>query len=246
MPLSEPDIIFFRYTFIMGQAESLVFEVRLDPEDLSYQTQTLEEPAPWTALDFHTCDGCPLLASGIERCPVAVNLQDIIHGFKRAISYEKVDIVIETPERTYSKLQGSMQSGLSSILGLIMTTSGCPSLDYLRPMTKTHLPFASMSETIYRAISMYLMGQFTRAKNGLEPDWSLAGLTTIYNRIDRINMSMVKRLQSATEQDASLNAVVILDSFAKMVPMTIGGLVNDLDVLFWPYLRDDQGDVPKL
>jgi len=49
---------------------------------------------------------------------------------------------------------------------------------------------------------------------------------------------MVKRLQAATEQDASLNAVVILDSFAKMIPMTIDGSIHELEQLFWPYLKD--------
>jgi len=185
------------------------------------------------------------MGTGATKCPVAINFQDIVHEFKDAISYDKVDIIIETEERSYIKDQVPMQSGLSSILGLIMVTSGCPSMDYLRPMVKTHLPFATISETIYRAISMYLLGQFTRAKNGLEPDWTLAGLSDIYAQIDKINRSMVQRLQSATQQDASLNAVVILDSFAKMVPLTISGVVNDLDDLFWPYLEPGDSEDPK-
>ena len=132
-----------------------------------------------------------------------------------------------------------MQSGLSSILGIIMVTSGCPTLDYLRPMVGTHLPFASIDESIYRAMSMYLLAQFTRAKNGLEPDWTLKGLSKIYAEIDNINISIVKRLRAATEEDASLNAVVILDSFAKLVPMSINGSFGGMEDLFWPYLQDD-------
>ncbi|MEA3288473.1 MAG: hypothetical protein U9Q77_14025 [Candidatus Marinimicrobia bacterium] len=227
----------FKYTFRLPESKTHEFVILLNRERLTYQTFTKAEPANWTALSYHTCANCPLVEQGVEHCPVAFNLQDIVGAFTHAISYDKVDVSIETEERTYRKNGVTMQSGLSSILGIIMVTSGCPSLDYLRPMVMTHLPFATISESIYRSISMYLLAQFTRAKSGLEPDWTLEGLTQIYARIDKINISMVKRLQAATKQDASLNAVVILDSFAKMIPMTIDGSLKELEQLFWPYLE---------
>ena len=232
--------IFFKYTFKMPDSRTFDFEILLDQKTLTYQTIESAEQPPWTELEFHMCEGCTLAQSEVNHCPVAVNLRDIVTTFKSDVSYDLVDISIETAERTYSKQQVSMQSGLSSILGIIMVTSGCHSLDYLRPMVQTHLPFASMNEGIYRAMSMYLLAQFTRAKNGLDPDWSMKGLSQIYDRIDSVNISMVKRLQAATEEDASLNAVVILDSFAKMVPMTIDGSFGEMESLFWPYLQDAQ------
>ncbi len=235
--LSEnPNQITFKYTFNLPESKSHEFIILLDPEKLTYQTVNSEAPADWTALGYHTCENCPLVEQNVTHCPVAVNLQDIVDAFTSAISYAQVDVCIETEARTYCKNQVSMQSGLSSILGIIMVTSGCPILDHLRPMVKSHLPFATIGESIYRAISMYLLAQFTRASNGLEPDWTLKGLTRIYAQIDKINISMVRRLQAATEQDASLNAVVILDSFAKMIPMTIDGSMRELEQLFWPYL----------
>jgi len=237
MPATGSEPIYFNYKFILPDAESKEFRVLLNAHDLSYQRRGSTPAAPWTDLAYHTCTACPLVALGHSQCPVAVNLQDIVHAFSTAISYDQVAIEIETAERNYSKQDVSMQSGLSSILGIIMVTSGCPSLDYLRPMVKTHLPFATISESVYRSISMYLLSQFTRARNGLEPDWTLEGLNAIYDRIDKINISMVRRLQAATEQDASLNAVVILDSFAKMVPLTISGTIQELEDLFWPYLE---------
>lgn len=237
MLAENPHQMAFKYTFRLPESKTHEFVILLNRERLTYQTFTKAEPANWTALSYHTCANCPLVEQGVEHCPVAFNLQDIVGAFTHAISYDKVDVSIETEERTYRKNGVTMQSGLSSILGIIMVTSGCPSLDYLRPMVMTHLPFATISESIYRSISMYLLAQFTRAKSGLEPDWTLEGLTQIYARIDKINISMVKRLQAATKQDASLNAVVILDSFAKMIPMTIDGSLKELEQLFWPYLE---------
>lgn len=227
-----------KYKFKMADSRSIEFEVLLSPEKLDYQSMVSSEKPSWTELEFHMCEGCKLADLGMSHCPVAVNLQDIVSAFKSDVSYDTIDLIIETSERTYSKKNVTMQSGLSSILGIIMTTSGCPSLDYLRPMVATHLPFASIDESIYRSMSMYLLAQYTRAKNGLEPDWSLKGLHDIYTDIDAINISMVKRLQAATEEDASLNAVVILDSFAKLVPMSIDGSFGGMDKLFWPYLKD--------
>ena len=229
----------FRYKFKMADARSIEFEVLLSADRLAYQTLSHAEKPSWTDLGFHMCEGCKLAETSVNHCPVAVNLQDIVTTFKSDVSYDIIDLSIETAERTYSKEKVSMQSGLSSILGIIMVTSGCPSLDHLRPMVATHLPFASIDESIYRAMSMYLLAQFVRAKNGLEPDWTLKGLSGIYAEIDEINISMVKRLQAATEEDASLNAVVILDSFAKLVPMSIDGSFGGMEDLFWPYLQDD-------
>ncbi len=227
-----------KYKFKMADSRSIEFEILLSKDKLTYQTLSNTEKPAWTDLGFHMCEGCKLANTGVKHCPVAVNLQDIVTAFKSDVSYDIIDLSVETAERTYSKEQVSMQSGLSSILGIVMVTSGCPSLDYLRPMVATHLPFASIDESIYRAMSMYLLAQFTRAKNGLEPDWTLKGLTHIYNKIDAINISMTQRLRAATEEDASLNAVVILDSFAKLVPMSIEGSFGGMEDLFWPYLED--------
>lgn len=229
----------FIYDFEMADSRSIIFEVQLSADKLEYQTSMHSEKPAWTNLEFHMCPGCKLSELGVQQCPVAVNIQDIVTTFSSDVSYDVIDLSIETAERTYLKKQVSMQSGLSSILGIIMVTSGCPTLDKLRPMVGTHLPFATIDESIYRAMSMYLLAQFTRAKNGLEPDWSLQGLRQIYTDIDAINISMVKRLQAATEEDASLNAVVILDSFAKMVPMSIDGSFGGMEDLFWPYLDDE-------
>lgn len=193
-------------------------------------------------MEHSICEDCPLRDSGIEHCPVALNLSDLVSGFSDVLSYEEADVIIETPERTYLKEGVSVQQGLSSILGIVMVTSGCPDLNFLRPMVQSHLPFATIKETAYRACSMYLLAQFTRERQGLEADWSMHGLAYIYRRIDQINRALVKRLQSASKQDASLNAVVILDTFAQMVPMTIEGTLNDLENLFWPYLAEKKID----
>ena len=48
---------------------------------------------------------------------------------------------------------------MSSVLGLIMATAGCPWTDRFRPMARFHLPFASEAETVYRSVCMFLLAR---------------------------------------------------------------------------------------
>ena len=86
-----------------------------------------------------------------------------------AFSYEEVDVRISTDERSYVK-HTTMSEALSSLLGVYMVTSGCPIMDKLRPMVRFHLPMASSEETTFRAIAMYLVAQYFRARHGQDPD----------------------------------------------------------------------------
>ena len=118
-----------------------------------------------------------------------------------------------------------------------MVTSGCEDLDKLRPMVRFHLPFASIEESVYRATSMYQLAQYMRTQHGLEPDYEMQELLGIYKKIHNINVHFVKRLQKATEKDANLNAVAILDTFSQMVPFGIEDTLKNFEGLFSPYLK---------
>ncbi|MCF7801681.1 MAG: hypothetical protein K9N34_06650, partial [Candidatus Marinimicrobia bacterium] len=128
-----------------------------------------------------------------------------------------------------------------SLLGIIMTTSGCEPMNFLKPMTRFHLPFSTLDETIYRVAGMYLLGQHFRRKQGLEPDWTMAKLSEKYAKVDAVNANIVKRLQSATDVDSSMNAVIVLDSFAKMLPFSLLDELQNMEYLFKTYLNE--GDI---
>ena len=232
--------VYFYYSFAIERGQQISYKINLDPTTLEFINGPEPGDEDWTRLSYSICDDCPLKAKGIEHCPVAVKLADLVKAFSEVQSFEIADVEVATHERLIVKKQVPVQQGLSSILGIVMVSSGCPDLDFLRPMVRLHLPFSSIEETTYRSTSMYLLAQFTRARNDLEPDWTMEGLKDIYQRIDHINRRMVKRMQSATVQDASLNAVVILDTFAQMVPLSVGGTLRDMEYLFWPYLQDSK------
>jgi hypothetical protein len=141
-----------------------------------------------------------------------MNLSSLVESFKDSLSFENTTVTIQTHQRTYVK-QTSLQQGLSSIIGIYMVTSGCPVMDKLRPNVRFHLPFASSEETIYRAVSMYLMAQYFRMKRGEAPDWTLEHLSEIYKGVWRVNKGMTERLSHASAQDPNMNAVIVLSTF---------------------------------
>jgi hypothetical protein len=110
-------------------------------------------------------------------------------------------------------------------------------MEPLRPLVRFHLPFASMEETEFRIVSMYLVAQYFRDKNGKDADWQLAGLQEIYNKVKDVNIYFAKRLRSATSKDASVNALVILDCFAKAVPFAVKTTLSDYEKHFESYFR---------
>lgn len=235
-PNTEAADLFFRYHFTFDQQHEVTFEARLDPKTLDYLPASTRTPPYWTSFEYQSCEDC-IYREGLKHCPIAVNVGAVVEAFKDIYSYETVNVKVETRDRVYSKNGISVQQGLGSLLGIIMVTSGCGDLDKLRPMVRFHLPFASLEETIYRAVSMYLLAQYFRRKGGLEPDWNLSELVKIYHKIDAININFCKRLQIVAKKDADLNAVVVLDTFAQMLPFSIAERLDHLEYLFTSYLK---------
>ncbi|MFH1851392.1 MAG: hypothetical protein ABIA75_03530 [Candidatus Neomarinimicrobiota bacterium] len=237
--MKETPVVRITYDFIMEEQRQITFTVNLDSQTLDYIPVPKKSLPDWTRLDYEPrCVDCILTNYQHTYCPLMVNLADVVVAFKDTLSYEVVDCKVTTGERTYLREKIPIQVALSSLLGIIMVTSGCVYLDKLRPMVKFHLPFASVEETIYRSASMYLLAQYFRSRKNLDFDHELTGLTKIYENIDMVNARICKRLLAATNKDASLNAVIVLDVFAKMVPMSIDSTLSAFENLFAGYLVD--------
>lgn len=234
--MAEQSQLFYRYHFTFEDNKKVVLEVNLDPETLKYIPSSTQETPEWARFDYLPCEQCVEQNKETECCPVAANIAEVVVAFKDVYSYERVDVIVETNERVYFGEKVSIQQAMSSIVGIIMVTSGCEDLDKLKPMVRFHLPFSTTEETIYRAASMYLLAQYIRGKHGMSSDWEMNELTRIYQKIEQINTNLCKRLEMASRKDASLNAIIILDTYAKSVPMSIEETLADLEHLFSIYL----------
>jgi hypothetical protein len=215
------------YVFTFNDGVQKDFTVNLDAETLRLVTTPREDAYPaWTEMESFQCAHCPLDKAEYKHCPVAVNVIDLIDYFREFISHTDVHIAIETPERSFAK-HSTAQSGVSSLLGIYMVTSGCPIMEQLKPMVRHHLPFATLEETKYRAMSMYLLAQYFRHKAGLSADLELKGLIQIYEDIHTINVNFADKLTALKIKDTSLNAISILDSFADFTSFSIDYEMQD-------------------
>jgi len=221
----------FKYYFIFENGERATFDITLEAESLKLRPQQEITPTNWTKLDYHQCKNCPLKKNDYPDCPLALNLSTVLPRFNDMYSFEKVHVMVETPERTYSK-NTTIQSGLSAMLGIYMVTSDCPVMAPLKPMVRFHLPFACVEETVFRSVSTYLLRQYLKKKNGGTPDWDLDGLMKNYEDIQLLNRGMAERMRSIVDKDANLNALVVLDVFAKELPFSIAKSLDNLRYLF--------------
>ena len=185
-----------------------------------------ELPA-WTQLGFHQCATCPLRAEQAPRCPVAVDVFRITDRFSDMLSYERVHVRVTRGARTYA-IDCDVQTGLGSLLGLVMASSGCPVLGQLRGLTHFHLPFAEFEETLFRTVGLYLLRQYFVAQDGGTPDFALAGLARLYEDLQEVNRSFKRRIEGASPRDASINAVTLLFSVSALVSMSLEGGLEQL------------------
>lgn len=213
------EAIFFDYIFEYPE-KTKRFSVKLDKKTLDLMEPKASIFPDWALLANFSCPHCSLNRIKNKYCPVAVNLFEIIDFFKDSISYEEATVFIRSKERTYVK-ETKIQAGISSLIGIFMSSSGCPYLDELRPMVRFHLPFSSMEETIYKVVSMYLTSQYFKMRNNEEPDWELKNLVKIYKDIHIVNKNVSKNISMLSEKDANLNAIVILDTFANFTLFSI-------------------------
>jgi len=223
-----------RYLFRLPDNREEIIDVRLDPQSLDLLNDVPVNMPYWTTLDFHQCPNCPLTVESNPQCPVAVHFVKLLGIFENLLSYDAIHVDITTPQRVTSR-ETTAQKGVSSLMGLIMATSGCPHMDFFKPMARFHLPLANAEETVYRATSMYLLAQYFLCREGKEADMELEGLKKIYLNIQIINESMAERLRSISEKDVALNSLIILDIFGQTLTFVIEDSLEEVRYLFDPY-----------
>jgi hypothetical protein len=236
-PAGPEDPLVFHYRLTSPDGAVRTFTVPLDRNNLQLIQPARTSFPEWTNLSFHKCPNCPLSEAASPQCPAAVSLIDVVDAFRSSQSIEEVAVDVETPERRYSK-RCALQEVVSSLIGLHMAASGCPIMAKLRPMARSHLPFSTLEDTRYRALSMYLLAQYFIARRGGAADWDLSRLVKLYEEVLTVNTHFFKRLLSLGLEDASLNAVVRLDSFAGTIAFTVDEhILDELEQLFHAYLE---------
>jgi len=187
-----------------------------------------DPPPHWVRLETQQCKPCPLRPAQHPYCPAALAVRGIAESFGNHLSIARVDVWVDTPQRSYYK-NTDLQSALRSIFGLSMSLSGCPVLSRLKPLAYFHLPFATLEETIFRMVGAYLVKQYLIARRGeAEPDWQLQGVERLYKEVETVNIAFLKRVRIASQEDANINAVQAYCSIATLVGMSTNDILEEL------------------
>ena len=224
--MSEPHRIGYRFDLPDGTTQSLEFA--FDPFHFRMLKGETVNPPFWTELGFSQCANCPLSASAHSHCPAALQMAWAVEPLKALVSFDAVGVTVIQAERTMYA-QTTAQHAMTSVLGLIMATSGCPWTDHLRPMARFHLPFASEAETVYRSICMFLLA---REIVGVDGPRGFAALEELYKNLHVVNRDMSRRLGAAASTDPARNAIALLDTYTTLLPAAIEGSLDELRPLF--------------
>ena len=117
-------------------------------------------------------------------------------------------------------------------MGIIMATSGCPSMSILKPMACFHLPFATVEESMYRSVSAYLLRQYFSHQKGQDSDFFMHRIQEHYNEVQQVNEGILKRINLTSEMDADKNAIVTLNALAQILIMEVDEDLDSLKQLF--------------
>lgn len=192
-----------------------------------------DQPLPeWTKLSFERCKHCKLDEQTHSHCPLAASLVDLVEDWSGAASHEPVNLNVISAHRQITA-DTTVQRALSSLLGLVMATSACPSMRFFRPMARFHLPLSTHDETMFRVISTYILARhfMSGTMGGIE---GFDALVAIYHDLREINMQIAKRIQGAGKSDATTNAVVLLHVFTCVLPLSMDASLQELRLLFAP------------
>jgi hypothetical protein len=218
--MTENKELVFSYTFIFPNEQRKEFHIKVDPGTMNIIKSDRGSYPDWAKLENFKCAHCPLQEKFYDYCPVATNIVDILAEFNDMPSFKHAEVIVVTEQRTFTK-KTSLQAGVSSLMGILMVSSGCPIMGKLKPMLHFHLPFASLEETQFRALSFYLLSQYVVWKRGFVPDWEMNDLVNIYEDIRVLNHNVSRKIANLEEMDTSINSLVILNNFADYVTFTI-------------------------
>ncbi len=237
-PPSDREPITVQYRFTLPDDTIREYRLCIDQGSLELIREDGGGHPDWVALPFQQCSHCPLVAANHPDCPVALGLHDVVVPMADLVSHQQVEVEVITAERRLVMV-ASAQRAISSVMGLVVATSACPHTAFLKPMARFHLPMASLEETLFRAVSTYLISQHFRRLDGLAADDRLIGLEEIYENLKILNAAMARRLRSNLAfKDAGINALIILDNFAQTVPMVLDDGLAVLRPLFEPFLHN--------
>ncbi len=232
--MNQSDYYRVDYQLESSNGKLLSYGIDIHRDTLVSRCSSAEAAPDWARMDHVRCHNCTLPDE--EFCPIAARLAPAIQRFSPMVSHDRVIATVITPERSYVK-EVDAQEAIRSLLGLIMATSGCPSMKPFRYMARYHLPFASLEETIGRIVSTCLLAQLfthpqTDADTPTQLPFTIREVENLYQTMQQLNENMSKRLRDSTKAESAVNAIIILSAYSALIPMVLDKEMRKLHRLF--------------
>jgi hypothetical protein len=221
----------FNYKIELEESQCANFHIKLDPLTLTMMPASPGPYPQWTQLLYKTCKCCLLSPETHQYCPIAVNILELVDRFKDILSHKNCMVICETANRTYSKRTSAME-GLTSVFGIVMATSNCPVMNFLKPMARFHLPFSSVEETTVRSTSLFLLSQYFAHKKDRVKVFDFEKLEKSYARVQLVNEGLLDRIRSLGKRDADKNAIITLHSISQFLSMEMDFSLTSISHLF--------------
>lgn len=231
------DINNIQYRLSFADGAEKQFELHLRSDSLIPVGWVPVRPPQWAALSYHQCSNCPLNPEKVSYCPAALSLAKLVEQCREVDLLDAVTLRVTTAGRVVT-VSATAQKAIGSFIGLLMATSDCPHAAFFRPVARFHLPLASEPETMYRAVSSYLLAQHFRHENGQEAKFDLKGLVDIYQNLEVVNTTLAGRLKASGEAGVVARCMMEWDVFSGMFPLRVEELLKELRPLFSSYLSD--------
>ena len=221
------------YLFDFGERQ-VSFEVDTVKTD---SVQLAEDLPEWALLDYRKCQNCEVSSDACLTCAMALRVEKVIEAFGSNVSTELVHVRVQTPQREFAR-DCDLQTGIHSLMGLLMATCGCSHMESMRKLVNFHIPFCSTEESLRRVVGAYLTEQYFVMRDGGQPDWGLERLSAIFSHLAQVNQDFVRRLQGTMEKDAVNNAILGFFATASLFAADLSGqmdrqrayLLNELPV----------------
>lgn len=218
-----------RYQIFFKESEFMFDQTVVVADDKFEHAPPKGDIPEWCNLEYKQCPNCTLSGIWHKHCPLAVRLIPFVN-LPECNSYDEVKVEVTMENKTVIA-DTSAQEAFSSLLGLVMATSGCPHTSFFKPMAWYHQPFSTPDETMYRVCTTYLFSLFLH-KKGRSINISFDMLKTIYKNIHMINVHIASRIHSYSKTDSAVNAIVLLDLITKDLPIAVDEDLNELKRLF--------------
>ena len=231
------DMTKVQYKLVFSDETEKVLDLHLRTDNLTPVAWVPVKPPEWAALENHQCSHCPLASGKHAFCPAALNLAKLVEECNDMDLLDSVRLVVKTADRVVV-VSATVQKALGSFIGLLMASSDCPPAAYFRPVARFHLPLANEAETIFRAVSVFALGQFMRRQAGKEGDVDMKGLFDIYADLEIVNAGLSVRLKTAGLDGAIAKSLMEWDVFSGMFPMRTEEVMDKMRPLFSAYLEN--------